>query len=217
MRALLVVLVIMAAMLVAAGASAERPVAGTIGLYLSEDGNDLSRSGIVKQGDPFELVVSIDTDVESIAVVFQMTELNLLYPGVFKVSTWKYNDSIFGLGRNDLGEYAFPYGSACAPAGGVVVLRVGYAHVSGDLPNDIPLYIGGIPNDELHLPVLAGAPGYIDCGSDTSWSLALEPWSDESIEPERVGITETDGLLLLNPSEAVPVDGGSVSLLKTRY
>lgn len=214
-----ILLLSLALSMVAATACAERPANGTIGLYLDDqNGNDLSRAGVVKKGQPFELVVRIDSDSESSALVFQMTELNLLYPGVFKVSTWKYNETIFDLGRNDIGEYAFAYADVCAQTGGVDMVRVGYAHVSGPFPNDVVLYVHGIPDDTLHLPVLEGAPGYIDCGTDETWALAPEPWVDQSYDPTIIpGVTSTDGLLVLNPAHMVPVGSVSLSVLKTRF
>jgi len=205
-------------LLLAGSAVAEWPENGTIGLYLSEGDNDLSRAGVTKVGEAFELVVQIDTGVESIAVLFQMTELNLLYPGIFKVSTWIYNESIFDLGRNDIGEYVFPYGDQCAPAGEVVVTRVGYVDVTGELDDDIPLWIHGLEEDQIHKAELGSQPGYLACNTQDTWALAPEPWDDDSIDPTQIeGVTNTDGLLVLNPSLLVPNEGSSFSALKTRY
>ena len=204
-------------LMVAATAPAELPVNGTIGLYLDDsDGNDLSRAGVVKKGEPFELVVKMNVGAQPSGVIFQMTELNLLYPGVFKTSTWRYNDSFMTLGQEDVGEYVFAL-MECAPDGELEILRVGYNHVSGPFPKDVPLYIGGSPNTELHLPALEGAPGYVGC-DDNSWSVAPEPWDDDSFDPTTLaGITETDGLLLLNPSYMVPIGSATVSTLKARF
>ena len=204
-------------LVVAATALAELPVNGTIGLYLDDsDGNDLSRAGVVKQGEPFELVVKMNSGTQPDAVIFQITELNLLYPGVFKTSTWRYNDSFMTLGQEDIGEYVFAF-MECAPEGELEILRVGYNHVSGDFPNDIPLYIGGSPNTELHLPALEGAPGYVSCDHE-GWALAPEPWDDDSYDPTTIaGVTETGGLLVLNPSHMVPIGSATVSTLKAKF
>lgn len=218
-RTFMILFIAVCVLLLAGSAVAEWPENGTIGLYLSEGDNDLNRAGVTKVGEPFELVVKIDTGVESEAVMFQMTELNLLYPGIFKVSTWIYNESIFDLGRNDIGEYVFPYGGECAPAGGVIVTRVGYVDVTGELDDDIPLWVHGLEEDQIHLPVLGTQPGYLACNAtQDTWALAPEPWDDDSFDPTQIeGVTNTDGLLVLNPSLLVPNEGSSFSALKTRY
>ena len=218
MRMMTVFLAIAALLFVAVAAHAELPARGTIGLYLNDgEGNDLTRSGVTKIGEPFELVVKVDSDFESAGLVFKITELNLLFPGVFKVSTWRYNETIFELGENDIGEYAFVYGGVCAPSGGVEVLRVGYADVNGDLPDDVALYVTGHAADQIHLGDLEDDPGYIDC-TDGTWSLIPEPWEDDSIDPWRIeGVTHTDGLLILNPSISVPVGMESIGMLKAKF
>jgi len=197
---------------------AQFPVSGTIGLYLDDsDGNDLSRSGVVKKGKPFEIVVTMTTPEERHAslAVFQITELNLTYPGVFKVSTWKYNNTQMDLGRNDIGEYVFAF-QECAPDGEIEILRVGYNHVSGPF-RDVALYVGGLPEDTEARPTWDGAPGYITCADD-AWSLDPEPWTDDSFDPTTIeGVTDTDGLLVLNPTHLVPIGTTSVSLLKSRF
>jgi hypothetical protein len=212
-----VLVVTLCAAVLTTPAWAEAPVRGTIGLYLSTDeGNDLSRSGVTKAGEPFELVVRIDAEIPGNAIVFQITELSLLYPGVFKVSTWRYDDSDLDLGDNDQGEYVFAYGT-CAVAGELEVLRVGYSDVQGDLPPDVPLYVQGSPND-LHGSNLDGAPGYSPCDAGVLLALTPLPWDDSSIDPMQIdGVTHTDGLLILNPSKSVPNGVESFGALKAKY
>ena len=219
MRIMTVLLIVVALSFIAANAHAEREVRGTIGLYLNTgDGNDLSRAGVTKVGEAFELVVTIDTQNSTNGIVFQMTELNLLYPGVFKVSTWKFNGTDFGMGNNDIGEYAFVYGASCTEPGRSEILRVGYVDVNGNLPHDVLLYIDGIPDDKIHAPYLDGAPGFVDCDETYIYALAPEAWDDDSIDPTLIdGVVGTDGLLVLNPSQTVPVERESISMLKAKY
>lgn len=216
MRTKLTLLLTLGALFVSIGAQAELPTRGTIGLYLAE-GNDLARAGVAKVGEPFELVVVTDSDLRMDGVIFKITELNLLFPGIFKVSTTKYGEGNIEGADNDLGEYAFTFAGPCAEAGATEVARVGYVDANGELPNDIALFVGGIPNDTLHGPQLEGAPGFISCG-DGMYALLPEPWDDDSIDPTQIeGVTTTDGLLVLNPSQQVPVGDASMTTLKARY
>jgi hypothetical protein len=219
MRRISILVLVVAVVLTSMPAAAELPSRGTIGLYLDlSDGNDLSRAGTPKVGDPFELVVVTEAQTSAGAAVFSITELNLLYPGVFKVSTWRFNDSNMEMADNDQGEYAFAY-MGCFPAGREQVLRVGYVDVNGDLPEDVVLRVSGIAGDQLHAPALEGAPGYVDCEVDEIFALDPEPWDESSnVDPTLIeGVGTTDGLAVLNPSLRVPVAESSMSTLKAMY
>jgi hypothetical protein len=203
-------------LVVALTASAQAPNGGTIGLYL-DDGNDLSRAGITKVGEPFEIVVKTNSPSRTSALLCAVTELNLLHPGVFKVTTWKHNDSTLDMGNNDLGQYLIAYG-VCAPAGELEVLRIGYVDFDDELPNDIALYVHGEVEERIAEPSLGGLPGTVDCDEDLILALSPEPWEDDSIDPTQIeGVTTTDGLLVLNPSQSVDVEGASMSTLKSRF
>ena len=72
---------------------------------------------------------------------------------------------------------------------------------------------------QIHLRQLGTQPGYISCNAAQDvWALAPEPWDDDSIDPTQIeGVTTTDGLLVLNPSQTVPNEDDTFSALKTRY
>lgn len=215
------ILLVLVGVLGSTGAWADLPSAGTVGLYLVQGENELTRAGVVKIGTPFEIVIQTNADYESMGGLFGMTELSLLYPGIFKVGTSKVNDTTFDLGDNDIGEYVLAY-TECEAAGPLEVVRVGYVDINGDLPEDVVLYVGGVSDDDKHNKDIDGAPGFVSC-SESAWltmfSLVPEPWdSSSNIDPTAIdGVTVTDGLLVLNPSRRVPVFSSTVGTLKAQF
>ncbi len=103
----------------------------TIALY-GDTGSGLSRS-INAALTPFEVVVLMKPEAQSSAAEFVMTELILMFPGMFKLSITKVNNTAIDLGDNSLGEYMLAFGD-CVEAGQVELVRVQYLDMGGAIP-----------------------------------------------------------------------------------
>ena len=119
----------------------------TIGLYFDEPVSGLQRYGYTIPGQPFEIVALIRSDSPGASMEFVMTELAVAFPGVFKLSTTKINNTPIDGGDNSLGEYVLDY-SACVEPGVLEVVRVQYGDFSGVLANDIVLWCRGLQPGE---------------------------------------------------------------------
>ena len=196
------------------------PVAGaqdTIGIYI-EDDDGLDRAGVTKVGEPFDVVVVVNASKSGGAIEFVMTELMHLFPGVFKFSTKKVNDTPLDLGNNQQGEYLIAYGG-CVDAGSFEVVRLQYYDVDGSIDDNVVLGLSGLGPESDYPSTFDGQMGYISC-QDEGVILVGEPWEhDDVIDPTRIeGVVNTDGIVVLNPvGLGVTNEEASVSTLKTRF
>ena len=191
----------------------------TIGLYADfGDAGELSRSIITKPGTPFDVVVVTKADRGSSAIEFIMTELVWIYPGVFKVSTAKVNDTKLDIGDNDVGEYVIAY-ATCVNSGTTEVARVRYHDVSQSIGPNVVLSLRGLGPGDSWPSTFDGDMGYVDCDY-SKFVLTPEPWDDSSnVDPTRIaGLESTDGILVLNPEGlSVPAAVKSMGTLKSQF
>ena len=202
---------------------ASGPVAAqdTLALYADfgeEDDGALSRALITKPGVPFDVVAVAKTNAGISYVEFSMTELSMIYPGVFKYTTLHLGTDVPNFGDPDLGEYAFG-SELCSEAGQVEVVRVRYHDVNGSLPENVVLSLRNMESrGDLRLYHFDGSMGYVDC-ANTNHVLTPEEWDDDSMDPTRIDrVTNTDGILVINPAGlSVRARESSVSVLKGRF
>lgn len=203
---------------------ASGPVAAqdTLALYADfgeEDDGALSRALITKPGVPFDVVAVAKTDAGLTYIEFSMTELSMLYPGVFKYTTLLLGTDRPNFGDADLGEYAFGSGIHCTPGGEVELMRVRYHDVSGSLPENVVLELRNMESrGDLRLYAFDGSMGYVDC-ANTNHILTPEEWDDDAMDPTRIdGVVDADGILVINPAGlTVRSTESTVSTLKSRF
>ena len=208
------------ALALVAGVFAPAQAQDTIGLYLDDPVGGLARFGNLTAGVPFDIVVLTNAAEISCASEFVMSELLVLFPGVFKLSTVKVNNTPLDLGNNAVGEYVLAYQGCVAPGVNEIV-RVQYGDFGGIITNDVILGLRGLqPGDSVE-STFGGLMGYID-PVDGNHVLDPEPWptidATTPVDPTKGpnAVPSGDGVLVLNPA-TTPVDAGSVSSLKARF
>jgi hypothetical protein len=205
------------ALALVAGVFAPAQAQDTIGIFFDDGvGGGLSRFGTTGAA-PFNIAVFTATDEPSSAAEFVITELRVLFPGVFALATTKINNTPLDLGKNEVGEYLMAY-AGCVPAGVAEIVRVQYGDFSGLIGNDVILQIRGFQPGDSQGSTFGGEMGYIDC-NDTGHLLSPEPWpSDTNIDPTKGpnGVASGDGVCVLN-ADTVPNELDSVSSLKARF
>jgi hypothetical protein len=188
----------------------------TIGLYGDLNlGAGLSRYINTTPGQSFDIIAFTKTDAQSSAAEFIMSELNVLYPSVFKLQTTKINNTPLDLGDNSVGEYIMAY-QGCISAGGAEVVRVQYGDFAGDIPTDVVLKLRALgPGDGFSS--FDGTMGYVDC-TEGQHILMPEPWVDfDSHDPTQDPNTDSaDGVVVLN-ADLIPNEFTSVGSLKARF
>ena len=165
--------------------------------------------------NPFEIVAVMKAANPSSAAEFVMDDLVVLFPGVFKLSTVKVNNTPLDEGDNSVGEYAMVF-DGCVGAGAVEVLRVQYGDFGSVISADVVLSMRGLQPGDSQPSSFGGDMGYVDC-VDAKHALAGEPWADFDIyDPTwRPDIDSADGVLVLNPE--VAVRKSSIGMLKALY
>ena len=186
----------------------------TIGLYGDTTGG-LQRY-MTTTGNPFDIVAVMKTANPTSAAEFIMTELLVLFPGVFKLSTIKVNNTPLDLGNNAVGEYLMAF-AGCFGAGTLEVVRVNYGDFGLAILPDTILSLRGFGPGDSQPSTFNGAMGYIDC-SDAKFTMVPEPWVDFNIiDPTADPNTDTaDGVVVLN-ADFTPNEVTSVGTLKSRF
>ena len=188
----------------------------TIGLY-ADSGSGLSRFINTTPGVPFELAVLTKTADPSAAAEFVMSEILVLFPSVFKLSTVKVNNTPLDLGDNSLGVYIMAY-SGCVGGGTTEVVRVQYGDFGGVIGTDVILKMRALnPDGSDGFSSFDGTMGFVDC-SDIAHILTPEPWpAGTNIDPTKDVDTDTaDGVAVLN-ADLVPNEVTSMGTLKSRF
>jgi len=103
---------------------------------------------------------------------FIMTELLSMFPGLFKLSTTRVNDTALDLGDNSVGEYQFDF-LGCVGAGSVEVVRVRHGDFAGVIGLNVVLSLRGFVASDSQPSNFNGEMGYIDC-LDGKHALAPE-------------------------------------------
>lgn len=192
----------------------------TIGIYADfGEGEGLARSIITKPGTPFDVVVVANTYRDSGAAEFVMTELMLLYSGVFKFQTTKVNNTPLDLGDNQVGEYLLAF-AACIDAGLIELVRIRYYDLDGAIGPNVVLSLSGFGPDASMPSSFDGGMGYVDCEHDELHALTPEPWDESSdVDPKLIaGVDSTEGILVINPEGiTVPAGVSSMGSLKSRF
>lgn len=185
----------------------------TIALYGQVDA-PLSRF-IYTDTQTFDIVALATSSKCQGAIEFVMTELTVLYPGVFKTDTRRANDTPLDLGDNDVGEYLIAYGDCLGP-GPVEAVRVTYLDADGSLIGpDTVLSVRGFQPGDSRPSSCGGLPCYVSVSSDNNkYVLALEAWSEYGMPDNQ----DLAGAVVLNPS-GFPVASEATSLgcLKARF
>ncbi|RKZ13517.1 hypothetical protein DRQ53_13200 [bacterium] len=186
----------------------------TIGTYFNE-GGALQRYGTTVQGTPFEIAVLINTSSDGDAAEVVMTELKVLFPGIFKLGTTKINGTNLDLGDNDVGEYLIAFG-ACL-VGPFELVRINYGDFAGEIGTDVIIQLRGFQPGDTRPSSFGGEPGFVTCAKIKT-VLALEPWVDgDIIDPTKLpSIDSSDGVCVLN-ALLVPNEAASVGSLKARF
>lgn len=184
----------------------------TITLMYDDPASGLQRYGTVTPGLPFDVVVYMEADLQSCAAEFVMTELTVVVPGVFKLSTTKVNNTPLDLGDNDVGEYIMAF-NGCVPAGPVEIVRIQYGDFGGLTPEDVMLQLRGIQPGDSYPSSFEGRIGYID-PTDGKNVLTRIPWSEFGMPDD----PELEGGIVLNPTmDPVDTEIGSVGALKSNF
>jgi hypothetical protein len=165
-------------------------------------------------GQTFDLVVSLDSGGDgSTAAEFVMTELLLIAPGVFKLSTLKINGTTLDLGDNSLGEYLLAFGSCVPGSAPVEMVRVNYGAFQGIPGTDTVITLRGFQPGDTRPSSFNGELGWIDC-ADNGFTAALGG-TDGGFSG---GADFPDGACILNPTpEVVDNEAGTVGQLKARF
>ena len=205
------------ALALVAGVFAPAQAQDTIALFFDDGlGGGVSRFGETST-TPFNIVVITETDENSSAAEFVISDLRVLFPGVFALSTTKINNTQLDLGDNTVGEYVMAH-TGCVPGGAAEIVRVQYGDFGGAITNDVILQIRGLqPGDSVE-STFGGDMGYIDC-VDTGHLLTGTPWpGGTNIDPTKGpnGVASGDGVCVLN-ALTVPTESESVSSLKARF
>jgi hypothetical protein len=184
----------------------------TITLLFDDPVTGLQRFGDVQLGMPFEIVAYMEADKPSCAAEFVMTEFTREVPGVFKLATFKVNNTPLDLGDNSVGEYIMAF-NGCVHLGPVELVRIMYADFTGVTPQDVVLGLRGLQPGDSFPSSFEGKIGYIDW-FDVKRILTPVPWSEFGM-PEDPGRA---GALVLNPTlDPVANEVGSMGALKTRF
>jgi hypothetical protein len=150
--------VVLLLVLLAGPARAQLPA--TVGLF-GDTGSGLSRTIDPVPGVPFDVVAYVPEVLVMAAAEFVMTELAVEYPGVFKLSTRKINDTTLDLGDNARGEYLMAFGTCVRQP--FEIVRVTYLDVGGFIPSDVALSLRGFQPGDTRPSTFNGEPGFIDC------------------------------------------------------
>ena len=188
----------------------------TIAIYFDGPSGGLARYGTTQQGVPFDIVVVTEASQSSCAAEFVITELLVVTPGVFKLSTTKINNTQLDLGNNAVGEYLMAYGT-CVASGPQEIVRVNYGDFGGVIGSDVVLKIRGFQPGDSKPSSFNGQMGYIT-PTDDGIVLAPAPWTDgDIIDPTKdPNVDSADGVCVLN-ANALPNDTDSISSLKARF
>ena len=205
------------ALALVAGVFAPAQAQDTIAIHFDDGlGGGVQRFGNTG-ATPFNIVVITETSENSSAAEFVISELRVLFPGVFALATTKINNTPLDLGNNAIGEYVLAY-TGCVPSGVAEIVRIQYGDFSGLITNDVILQIRGLqPGDSVE-STFGGEMGYIDC-VDQGRTLSPAPWpSGTNIDPTKgpSGVPSGDGVCVLN-ADTVPNESDSVSSLKARF
>lgn len=175
----------------------------TIGAYVDVGGGNV-RYADTPIGTPFDIVVIQKSELPAGATEFSVTELQQLYPGVFKINVLRANNSGLDLGNNDIGEYVIAFGDRLdAP---IELVRVTYLDVGGLIEDNVVLNVGG--NIEIltgctgvQSPCYAGYTGPAITDVELR-SLYAEPPSLVTGD----GVPVPEGAAILNPTYPVMPD-----------
>ena len=184
-----------------------RPAAAgpTMALW-GDDGSGLSPDLAPRTGVPFDVVVTLDSDGQSVAAAeFVISDLRNVFPGVFAVATKKINDTPLDLGQNDLGEYIIALGG-CEPSGRQIELvRITYADYSGAIgAQSALLTIRGFEAGDTQPSSFGGFPGIVNCRDPGDKFVA------------EMGGHENEGALCVNCFEP-PANDASMGELKSKF
>jgi hypothetical protein len=133
---------------------------GRIGLY-GDTGSGLSRTIEPAIGIPFDIVANVDEVLVMAAAEFVMTDLAMEYPGVFKLATFKVNNTPLDLGDNARGEYVLAFGSCVRE--NFEAVRVTYLDIGGFVGSDAVLSLRGFEPGDSQPSSFNGRMGFIDC------------------------------------------------------
>ena len=163
----------------------------------------------------FQVNVTLDAAGEgSSAAEFVLTELLLINPGIFKLSTVKINNTPLDLGDNSVGEYVMAFGGCEAGGAPINMVVLTYGTFGGVPPTDTVLELRGLqPGDSVE-STFGGELGFIDC-ADNGYPVQMGG-TDGGITGS--GVVFPDGSCVLNPTPiAVPTVDGSVGQLKAQF
>ena len=170
----------------------------------SGDGGSLSTDLTTSAGNPFDVVVTLDSDGhDSAAAEWVMTDLRVEFPGVLVLATAKINNTPLDLGINDLGEYLIAFGVCEPPGDRVELVRITYADMSGVIGStSIVMGLRGFEPGDSQPSSFSGLPGFVDCGG----SKYTAP----------MGGNSADGALCVN-CYSPPATESSITELKSKF
>jgi hypothetical protein len=184
-------------------ASAPVAAAPTMAVW-GDDGTGLSPNLTIQADKPFDVVVTLDSDgYDAAAAEWVMTELRIVYPGLFAIATKKINDTPLDLGLNDGGEYLMAFGD-CEPSGDRIELaRITYADLTGVVGTRSTLVtLRGFEPGDTQPSSFSGQPGFVDC--------------DNSKHAAEMGGNENQGALCVNCYQP-PERETSMTELKAKF
>jgi hypothetical protein len=133
---------------------------GRIGLY-GDTGSGLSRTIEPAIGIPFDIVANVDEVLVMAAAEFVMTDLAMEYPGVFKLATFKVNNTPLDPGDNARGEYVLAFGGCVRE--NFEAVRVTYLDIGGFVGSDAVLSLRGFEAGDTQPSSFNNRMGFIDC------------------------------------------------------
>lgn len=179
-------------------------VAGPAMALWGDDGTGLSPDLAPRTGVPFDVVVTLDSDGQSVAAAeFVISDLRNVFPGVFAVATKKINDTPLDLGQNDLGEYIMAIGDCEPPGREIELVRITYADYSGVIgAQSVLLTIRGFEAGDTQPSSFSGSPGIVDCREEKYLA--------------QMGGNDNEGALCVNCFEP-PANEASMTELKSKF
>lgn len=170
----------------------------------ADQGSGLQENLTIDDDQPFDLVVTLDSDGhDAAAAEFVITELRLAYPGLFVLATSKINDTPLDLGQNDIGEYLMAFTECEIASDRIEMVRITYADLAGVVgTKSVLVTLRGFRAGDTQPSSFSGQPGFVDC--------------DNSKHAASMGGNDNEGALCVN-CYTPPERDASMTELKSKF